>query len=264
MIISRVIREYLRRHPRCHDALRVLYWKVHPKPPAVSALEHIFGGRKEFTFIQVGANDGLGNDPLRPLVLATPGAHGIFVEPITILFERLKYNYHHLRNPKLHFFQGAISDRPGEMRLWSVKPSAIPDLPLMADQLASSSKDHIISHFKHIPNIKDLICETTLPCITIEQLRKKYNMPSLDLVAIDVEGHEKQVIDGMDLEADPPSAILFEAAHLEPQTVAILTERLNVAGYQISRLGADALALHAHFHGLKHGCLQHPHARRRP
>ena len=76
----------------------------------------------DFFFIQVGANDGVRNDPIGPKVKKY-GWHGVLIEPQPDLFEKLKENYRGYGG--LHFENAAVSSVPGIVSLHKVKDDCL-------------------------------------------------------------------------------------------------------------------------------------------
>src|SRR5437762_11064199 len=74
-----------------------------------------------FFFVQIGANDGIRVDPLRPSVLRHR-LRGLFIEPLPDLFERLVDNY--AGHMGLLFENCAISDHDGTQRMYRTRADA--------------------------------------------------------------------------------------------------------------------------------------------
>ena len=64
------------------------------------------------TLVQIGANDGIVDDPLREFLLRGLW-RGVLVEPVPYLFERLRRNYS--SRPDLAFANVAIASQRGHM-----------------------------------------------------------------------------------------------------------------------------------------------------
>src|SRR5262249_56046547 len=62
-----------------------------------------------FFFVNIGANDGVSNDPIYPF-LREYGWSGIVVEPLAPMLEELRRNYHDI--PGIVFEQAAIAATP--------------------------------------------------------------------------------------------------------------------------------------------------------
>ena len=106
-------------------------------------LEHVIAHylwkhpREDFFFVQVGAFDGVANDPLRDLVLAH-GWHGILVEPQREAFRELEKNYR--GQPGLVLRNVAVADSSGPRTLYTLRAgdAEAAGLPSWALQLPPS------------------------------------------------------------------------------------------------------------------------------
>src|SRR5690349_8008477 len=72
----------------------------------------------DFSFLQVGAFDGLSNDPINPLVRAF-GLRGIVVEPQLKAYESLKARY--AEHPQVTVVNAAIADSDGTRDFYTVE-----------------------------------------------------------------------------------------------------------------------------------------------
>src|SRR4051812_34422848 len=73
------------------------------------------GKTQDFTFIQIGANDGVSNDPIRRYVVEY-GFKGVLIEPQPDVFTRLKANYSGM--PGITFENAAIAACDGEIEMY--------------------------------------------------------------------------------------------------------------------------------------------------
>src|ERR1051326_7686160 len=60
--------------------------------PEAEWIHHLFGARRDVFFVQIGAHDGKSNDNVYSVARAL-GWHGVLVEPVRYLFDRLVQNY---------------------------------------------------------------------------------------------------------------------------------------------------------------------------
>src|SRR5262245_17750372 len=76
---------------------------------------------KEIVFVQIGANDGISNDPLWPLIKRFPGRfRGLVVEPLKDKFELLKRAYADVES--VVPVNLAVHNDEREMLIWRVRP----------------------------------------------------------------------------------------------------------------------------------------------
>ena len=89
-------------------------------------------------FVQIGANDGMLEDPLREFILANRW-RGVLVEPVPYLFERLQRTYRDIDRVSLE--NVAIADREGSMPFYYVRESSgDPTVPVWHAGLGSFSR----------------------------------------------------------------------------------------------------------------------------
>ncbi len=191
------------------------------------------GEPSEFSFIQIGANDGRTNDPIRRLVLKY-GFRGVLVEPQPDAFTRLIENYSKI--PGLAFENAAISRENGEAILYRFRPA--PGVPDWADCLASFSREHLI---RNLDDVKGEIEELLVPTITFSALLEKHRLSGADLLQIDTEGFDFEIIKMIDFDTFRPAIINFEQGLLVGR-VRRCYQYLGARGYRITENGVDAVA----------------------
>ena len=124
------------------------------------------------SFIDVGANDGvLFSNTYK---FAKQGAHGICIEPAPSSFRKLKLN--HLLHPRVKCLQTAVSNKSGHLYL---KEDGY-------EQTLSRVYDKYIPKSHKVPKLR------------FDDILIRYpNFMEIDLLSIDVEGHEKEVLEGL-------------------------------------------------------------------
>ena len=134
-------------------------------------VEHLLNNEIK-SFIDIGANDGvLFSNTFK---FAKNGAYGLCIEPSPNAFRKLTLN--HLLHPKVKCLKGAVSNKLGNIFL---KEDGYEETlsRVYTESVAGSFKvttftfDHILKRFPKFINV--------------------------DLLSIDVEGHEKNVLDGL-------------------------------------------------------------------
>ena len=108
----------------------------------------------EARFVEIGSNDGHQHDHLRPFILSR-GWRGVMVEPLPYVFERLVRNYEGVAGVALE--NAAISDRDGTVPFYYPVPPASDErdaLPDWYDGIGSFSREAVLSHAAHIPDIE--------------------------------------------------------------------------------------------------------------
>lgn len=191
----------------------------------------------DFFFVQIGAFDGLLNDPLHRWVRAFHW-DGLLVEPQAGHFEELCRNYE--GEEGLRFRRVAVGARREMRTLWKVQhDDSIPD---WAGMLASFDRDTILSHRDLVPEIESHLTAETIECVPLNDLLEETEAGHIDLLQIDVEGYDHELVMTLDLDRFAPSIVRFEHVHLSDEQLAECLDRLIEFGYRVAIERYDALA----------------------
>jgi FkbM family methyltransferase len=187
----------------------------------------------DFTFVQIGANDGISFDSLYSIVTRYK-CRGLVVEPLADMYERLKYNYREY--PKVTPVRTAVHPTLKRLVLHRPDPAKLAQLPAYAGGIASvDPKWHEKSG---IP--ADAIVEEEVPAISLMDLLAKYDFQRLDLLQIDVEGFDAEVVKMIDFTRVRLGIIKYESFDANADTE--LERMLRSHGYDIRRSGHDVTA----------------------
>lgn len=246
----------LARHPRLFDvALKAM--------PARSDAERFFESLGDgISFIQIGANDGLRWDPLRRSIVRNRWT-GIAIEPLPSVFPLLKRNYAHVHGVQCE--QLAVGAKDEMLTFWTMSDGFLDglhaDVQLYYNRKSSFHRAAVekaltsfddeqleyLSKRGHSPvgiNVPEAISSVQVECLSVNTLVRRYrNGKSPDLLSIDAEGHEATIIPAIDFETVRPRALFYEACHLGAEDAARITAHLKSAGYSITPMGADSVAL---------------------
>jgi FkbM family methyltransferase len=240
-----MVKDWIRTKPALFDMFRELARKLPGRP------DRTYDWLKEFSrrgtrFIQIGASDGLRNDPAREFIIRDHW-QGALVEPLPTVFPLLEKNYlPYAKTHALRFKNVAVSAASGSLSFWTFKPEFLATLSL-EDRLeylrkASFNKAHVEHFLKPGHSSADALMETSVPVVGINELiRETFPDGKLDILVLDVEGHEVEIIDAI-APALAPRVIFFESHNLREAGRALL-ERLKVRGYKIVALGGDTAAV---------------------
>ena len=187
----------------------------------------------DFVFLQIGANDGLTDDPIRRYVLRY-GFRGVLVEPQPTAFQALARNYSGA--PGLVFENAAIAAEDGEATLYRFKAGSV---PRWADCLASFSREALLNNFDSVSGV---IEEIRVPAISFATLLARHRLTGVDLLQIDTEGFDFEIIKMIDFRSFRPTMINFEAGLLLPAARQDCYEYLSSRGYKINENEFDAIA----------------------
>lgn len=166
--------------------------------------EHIFFKflHKDFFFIQIGANDGVRNDPIYHLV-TKHNIKGIALEPVPSIFNKLKHNYQDF--PKVKLLNCAIHKSEKNSIIYQVNP----ELAKYGERTKGTP-----SFFKEHHKLSDVdeedIIEIPVKCLTFQELLDQNNVKNIDLLQIDTEGYDYEIIKMIDFSKTKPSIISFE------------------------------------------------------
>ena len=174
-------------------------------------------------FVQIGANNGIDGDPLRPYIVKHPW-RGVLVEPQPNIFALLTANYAECAD-RLAFENVAIS-RGGCLVLY-LPPADWP------------SDKHGVTYVSGVPSVLARqidVAESTLtrievPAMTLDALFAKHGIEQLDLLQIDTEGFDWEVLQTIDLTRFKPAIIHIETGHLSRDALAKVAARLTEADY---------------------------------
>ncbi len=187
--------------------------------------------------LQIGANDGVVNDPIREHILAS-NWQCLLVEPVPYIFARLQKNYRWIDRVKC--LNAAVSDTADEMEFYYIKEDALSSLPHWASQIGSFSSEHIRKHLGELDS--NWIANRKLQIMSIQDLLQDAGVKDFDLIHLDVEGFESRLIKAFLEIGKTPRAVLFESHHLGAEQSEV-EAMLRHHGYQLQAHGMDTLAL---------------------
>lgn len=188
-------------------------------------------------FLQVGANDGLQEDPCYAWINRFPW-RGVLVEPQPNLAEHLRTMYR--QTPRIAVEQAVVSDRPGELELHYLKVGS--GVPEWATGIASLDREAIAAHRPKIPGFDAALSRITVPALTIEHLLDKHGLETVDFLQIDAEGYDAKILRGIDFRRIRPPVISYEDCNLSHAERAGCRNLLMEQGYLFATWHGDTLA----------------------
>jgi FkbM family methyltransferase len=135
---------------------------------------------------------------------------GVLVEPVKSLFKQLKKKFSKFKN--LSFQNSAIDTISESKPFYSLSHSY--GLPDWAKGLGSLNKKTLLTHDNQIGNIKDLVREESLDCITFDELMTLHPFPKVNILQIDTEGHDYEILKSIDVLKYRPEIIIIEFLHI--------------------------------------------------
>jgi FkbM family methyltransferase len=208
-------------------------------------LDHYLASRSDsrpFFFLQVGAYDGVVDDPLHERVRAGSW-HGVLVEPQASPFERLRKTYEGVGD--LTFVNAAISERPGPKTMFVIQDEL--GNPIESLGGLTSFRRAPLQRFRRRmageypgSSVGSIEVQST----TFEEVLRDASY--LDLLQIDVEGYELELLKLFDFDRMKPPIVRFEHRHLsasdEDEAVLLLARH----GYRMVREEYDTTAYYGH------------------
>ena len=204
---------------------------------------------QDFFVVQIGANDGISNDPIYPLI-KDRGWSGVLLEPIPSAFKKLSQTYSQIPNVKLE--NCAIANQDGQITMYRVKEDNILSkskyVPLQ--ELASSDRNVLLKTLKDlkkrkrvVPNIAEFIETIDVPAKTIKSLLFSYNIKQINLLQVDTEGFDYEIIKMIFESGVMPDIINFESCHLSPKDKNECGFLLASKGYAYLTIHRDTIAI---------------------
>jgi FkbM family methyltransferase len=155
--------------------------------------------RPDFTFLQVGAFDGIVEDPVYPLVEAF-GLRGLVVEPQASVLTTLQATY--ANHPQVRVVNAAVADANGTRDFYTTVGGPT--------RKASFYRPQLLKH--GIP--ADQIQMVQVRCATIVSLLREHGLDGCDMLQIDAEGYDYQILRTIDFQTVQPLIVRFEHVHM--------------------------------------------------
>jgi FkbM family methyltransferase len=222
-----------------YDIVRYTVMPDRPFDVLKLVVESRIAAGQKVQFIQIGANDGVRNDPIRKLVVKHR-LSGLFVEPLPDLFARLQANY--AGQPDLLFEQCAVGDHDGTTTLYRIQPD--PGLPEWLQGIASFDKRHLSARKFGIANLERHVVPVNIQVLTLDSLLKKHGLRGCDLLQIDTEGYDCRIVQSALRAGLRPSIIHYEFVHTDPSERVHCKQELARCNYSFVDVGTDTIAIH--------------------
>lgn len=223
------------------------YWQPRRFNNLFKLLE-IYASKKEGVyFIQVGANDGLSNDPLNNFIQKF-GWVGICIEPIPMNFDRLSQTYKN--NAGINLLNAAIGDKP-QKKIYYINPEKAEKLSIILpewySQLASFDKDLVISDING-ERKSEIVEEMEITCISFEKIICDYKIKKVELLHIDTEGADWMILSSFPFHLSHPDIIIFEHSHLNLIDYKNAIQLLKGYRYKLLKVDTDTFCYSENFY----------------
>lgn len=214
----------------------------HPAAPANEMYPELYNTVRhllsdDFFVLNIGANDGVDNDPIHPFLLMYPHWRGVFVEPIKYNYEQLVHNYRQF--PNVEPVQAAISREP--MTMYYVDERAGCDMALVS-QCCSFDKGYVERALASIRERRPeavtddaeqhILADDSVQCLTVEELLSRHSIERVDFLNIDVESYDFEVFRAFDLSRYLPTFVCVETVDFSDTQKAYFNDRMRNLNYR--------------------------------
>lgn len=239
MLISETA-QFLRRKPLVFDKLNRLARALGHRTALYSELAEKCEMNSSFTFLQIGANDGISNDPFREFMIRR-NARGLAVEPVPDYFSAMRRNYSAYK--QIEPVNCAVGYPGGHLPFYSYSQSYLDSKGGSKELagLASFSREKLVSSLGVGERAENCILEITVPVCTVEELMKTHGFERFDCLFMDCEGHEENILTQLDYEFVKPRLIVFEHTHYGKRAEKI-EAHLSARGFDFTHFNYDTVA----------------------
>jgi len=202
-----------------------------------NAVKHLL--HDDFFILNIGANDGVDNDPIHPFLLLYPAWRGLAVEPIPYNFIELERNYRD-KYPGITLLQAAIGDT--QKPLYYVDQAAGCDMRWVS-QIASFDREYVEKSLLGIRLMAPpgtvtedaqahILEDCTIECVSLESLLEDNDINTIDFLNIDAECADFDIFSRFDLARYLPSILCIETACFEQREREEFDQRISLHGYR--------------------------------
>lgn len=229
----------LRRFPKLFDSLNRLNRLRHKTPLYQALLQHLPKG-KPFTFLQIGANDGISHDPYREFMIRS-NARGLAAEPVPEYFAQLTNNYR--LYPNLTPINCAIGYPASTLPFHAYSPHYLETCTNAKELagLASFDKSKLIAELRPDADPSSSIQTININVRTVEEVVAAHGFSNIDCIFMDCEGHEDNILTNLDFNHIQPKLISFEHTQ-HPDNARAIVLHLAKHGFACIQLSHDTVA----------------------
>jgi FkbM family methyltransferase len=170
-----------------------------------------FKVNSRFSFIQIGANDGVSFDFLYDFVIKRKTG-GIVIEPVLEYYMDLVANYKNY--PEIIKINKAVHPIEKKASIYKINPTAKHKYPDWVKGIASFDPEH---HKKTNIETNDIIAEEVLSDTLMNIVNDNYFQNYVDYLQIDTEGFDYEVLKMIDFSFFKPLIIKYESINLKEE-----------------------------------------------
>ncbi len=209
-------------------------------PPTFDAvhlgLAYCFSKNPNGTLLQIGAFDGVSNDPIFEFIRANQ-IRAILVEPIECNFRKLEKAYEGMHGVSV--VQAAIAYEDGNATMFRAKDTGRWRECDWIDQIASFDQNHLLKHGVRRDEIEEVSVET----LSLPSLLSRFNVDSVEFLQVDTEGFDAEVVKMSLMLPVRPGFINFEHHHLNARSTRDVFSSLKNHDYRWVHSQSDTLAI---------------------
>jgi FkbM family methyltransferase len=209
------------------------------------------GSRERVNVVQIGANDGINNDPIHKFIKRDHW-HGVLLEPQRFVFEKyLKPLYR--KTEGITVLNAALDIKDGQKPIykvavsesrWATGLSSFNRKVLEAAVSSGYIEREAIKEGAILPANKDqYITEEQVECISTETLIGRFGLERIDWLQIDTEGFDFEIIKMFNIGVTKPEVIVYENLHFKPEQQKECVDFLVKNGYLCRTFGPNTLAM---------------------
>ena len=184
----------------------------------------LFANHKQIRFIQIGGNDGIYVDPIRKYYKTDARWTGHIYEPNPEIYTILENNLLDYKS-RILAHEIAVSNYSGQSTIYVQDPKSRPH----ASEISSMNKKAFLKQKNYGANFTEVSIKTE----TLTTILDRFGWENFEILQIDTEGHECEIIDGLDLRKFKPIIMQIEVGHLERKQINELTKTIADADYYI-------------------------------
>ena len=189
---------------------------------------------EKINFVQIGASDGVTNDPLHPIINAhKERISGVCVEPLPGPYAQLVQNYQEYKNIKT--INAAIAENDGQLSFFV----PIKEKEAYFSKKSSLSASNLLKHGLRKSEIRKIEVQS----MSVSTLLKKIDINHVHVLVIDVEGYDFKVLNSFFKNGVFPEVVLFEHAHLPRQERELVRHLFGKYKYKFIEATMDTLAI---------------------
>lgn len=193
-------------------------------------------------YVQVGANDGRMADPVFAIAKRN-GWRGLLIEPHPTYFSALEERYRN--RPGFTLLPVGISDHEGVLDLYHLEDARMAQFPRWVHGSASVDKRRVVRQVQLACNqmgiayVEEMVAHTAMPVRRLDSVLPEQAILAVDLIVIDVEGHELAVMASADLSTLSLRGLLVECNGRNAVEKPAYVAAMQRAGMTVYELGDD-------------------------